>query len=467
MDEMKKGQQYQTLTTNLVGMVRNEILEGRNYLAVPMVMMVEGVLNGSDGPLFYPSEELAKVPQVWNMKPVVVRHPTMNGKSLSACEPAIIENHKVGIIMNTSFDGRRLKAEAWLEPDRLQAVEPQVKEAVEKGRMMEVSTGLFTENENKAGTFKGASYKAIARNLRPDHLAILPDSVGACSIADGAGLLRVNRAERDLVLNALQINSDVSHDEVRQLLYKATENFVRESILHIADIFQDYFIYATEDGLWRQAYAISDGKAVLINPPTQVQREVHYVKIENEKTKMEPKEENKTEIVNGLISEGTWQEADREFLEGLSTNQLGKIAILAKKKEAPADPPTDPEILATNAKNAKAPEAPIQPAAKPTDYLANLPAEIAEVLNEALTTAAERKAELVKTITENKRNILTAEQLSSLNMKELQAMAALAQPEQTAQSKASYVGQGPVGNLAAGVKEEEPLVAPVMNFERK
>lgn len=462
---MNEAQQYQTLVTNLVGIVRNETLEGRKYLAVPMVMMVEGVLNGSEGPLFYPSEELAKVPQVWNMKPVVVNHPTMNGKSLSACEPAVIENHKVGMIMNTSFDGRRLKAEAWVEPDRLEAIKPQVKEAIEKGRMMEVSTGLFTENENKAGTFKGVSYKAIARNLRPDHLAILPDSIGACSIADGAGLLRVNRAERDMVLNALQINSDASHDEVRKLLYKATENFAREGILHISDVFDDFFIYETEKGLLKQAYAISDGKAVLIDFPVQVKREVLYTKIENEKTKMEPKEKTKTEIVNGLISQGIWQEEDREFLDGLSTNQLEKIATPTKKEETPIEPQIDSGPLAANAKNAKAAEPQTQPAAKPIDYLANLPAEIAEVLNEALTTAAERKAELVKTITENKRNILTAEQLSSLNMKELQAMAALAQPEQTA-SKASYVGQGPVGNLKKDA-EEEPLVAPVMNFERK
>lgn len=31
---------------------------------------------------------------------------------------------------------------------------------------------------------------AVARNHRPDHLAILPDQVGACSLADGAGLIR-------------------------------------------------------------------------------------------------------------------------------------------------------------------------------------------------------------------------------------------------------------------------------------
>ena len=56
-----------------------------------------------------------------------------------------------------------------------------------RGEMMEVSTGLFSEIEPKPGVFKGRHYKGVVRNLRPDHLAILPDSIGACSIADGAG----------------------------------------------------------------------------------------------------------------------------------------------------------------------------------------------------------------------------------------------------------------------------------------
>jgi hypothetical protein len=36
----------------------------------------------------------------------------------------------------------------------------------------------------------GRQYVGIARNHRPDHLAILPDLKGSCSIADGAGLCR-------------------------------------------------------------------------------------------------------------------------------------------------------------------------------------------------------------------------------------------------------------------------------------
>ena len=80
IEEEKVNTTFQTLVANLTGMVRKDTLEGREHLVVPMVMMVEGVLDGSNGPLFYPAEEMAKLPQGWNEKPVVVQHP--NG---SAC----------------------------------------------------------------------------------------------------------------------------------------------------------------------------------------------------------------------------------------------------------------------------------------------------------------------------------------------------------------------------------------------
>ena len=59
----------------------------------------------------------------------------LNGKSLSACDPDVLEKYRVGMIMNTSWDGQRLKAEAWLEPSRLEAVDSRVPlNAVQKGR---------------------------------------------------------------------------------------------------------------------------------------------------------------------------------------------------------------------------------------------------------------------------------------------------------------------------------------------
>lgn len=463
---MTESQNYISLVSNLVGLVRNETLEGRPYLAVPMVMIKEGVLNGSDGPILYTSEELAKVPQVWNTKPVVVQHPTLNGKSLSACDPDVLEKYRVGMIMNTSWDGQRLKAEAWLEPSRLEAVDSRVLNAVQKGEMLEVSTGLFSEIEPKPGVFKGRHYKGVVRNLRPDHLAILPDSIGACSIADGAGLMRNSRKEMELILNSFGINRDAAHDKVRLLLRNAASAELGESFDFIENVFDTTFVYKTNEGLWQRNYSLQGGKAVLEGLPVRVERDVTYKALINEnqgKKKMENTIKTKRAIVDELIPLGVRKEEDREFLEGLSEEQLTKNMQTAKTAVVtPSIPPTEEkkeEIVeevkqVDNTEQVKA----------PSDYLEALPAEIREVLNEALSTQAEQKAKLVESIVANKKNILSKEQLTTLKMTELKAMAALAQEEPKA--KTSYAGLGPVGNVQNEVVEE-PLLAPTMNFERK
>ena len=226
--------QQHRLTANLTGgVVRNEEMEGRAYTVVPMVMMVEGVLNGSNGPLLYPANEMAKTPQVWNHKPVVVYHPEIGA---SACSPEIISKQKVGVIMNTTFEApNKLRAEAWLEDDRVALVDVRVQAAIANQMMMELSTGVFVDTDPTPGEFKGTAYDGVTSNFRPDHLAILPDQMGACSIADGAGFIRnqlnathpVNSPEAAKLVKGfrLQLNelvdNELSHDALEAQLRRA------------------------------------------------------------------------------------------------------------------------------------------------------------------------------------------------------------------------------------------------------
>ena len=186
------------VTMNLSPMIRHDSMEGRPYIVVPMIMLTEGVHAGSNGPLYYPGDELAKTPMVWNHKPIVVYHPQINGVGVSACDPIILTNRKIGIILNARFEDGKLHAEAWLEVERVKLVDNRILESLEAGKTVELSTGLFTDNETTEGTWNDEGYTAIARNYRPDHLAILPDKKGACSIEDGAGLLRLNEEIADL-----------------------------------------------------------------------------------------------------------------------------------------------------------------------------------------------------------------------------------------------------------------------------
>jgi hypothetical protein len=184
---------------------RTEFLEGRPHVVVPVIMLTEGVANGSNGPLYYPPDELRRSVPHWNGRPIVVHHPGMEHQN-AANNPAVFTKQRVGTLFNVRYDSksRALKAEAWLDPGRLDAVDARVARAVAAGEWMEVSTGLFTENEQEQGSFRGKAYVAIARDHRPDHLAILPDQIGACSIKDGAGLCRNQvHGEEPLMMPAL------------------------------------------------------------------------------------------------------------------------------------------------------------------------------------------------------------------------------------------------------------------------
>lgn len=172
--------------------VTEKTLGGRKHLVVPVVMMVEGVHNGSHGPVYHSIDELGKWPGSWNGIPVTIDHPQKDGINISANDPEVMESQTVGKIYGTFVkDNAKLAAEAWLDEERLRQISVKILDSINKGDPVEVSLGIFTDDEYKEGKWNGESYDAIARNHRPDHLALLPDSAGACSLLDGCGI-RVN-----------------------------------------------------------------------------------------------------------------------------------------------------------------------------------------------------------------------------------------------------------------------------------
>jgi len=182
---------------NISGKVRRESKGGKSYLVAPMTLIVPGVLNGSQGALFYPPEEVRRNPQIWSGTPIVVYHPQVNGMPVSARDPDILATQGIGIVLHPTAN-EKLKAEGWFDEQKTAKVDQRVLEAL--NQRMEISTGLFTDNLPVPGVFNGTSYNFVARNYRPDHLAILPDKVGACSLDAGCGL-NVNHRSEELVLN--------------------------------------------------------------------------------------------------------------------------------------------------------------------------------------------------------------------------------------------------------------------------
>jgi hypothetical protein len=176
-------------------------------------MLVPGVLSGSKGPLLYPAEEVRKSPDDWNHIPIVVYHPMKDGKPVSARSPSILSKYGVGFVFHSRTDSKGvLKGEGWLDVEATRRVDKSVLDSVQLGKPIELSTGLFVDDEpapegaifnDHRGTRK---YVGIARNYKPDHLAILPSGKGACSLADGCGVL-INEAAMEayqVIVNELE-----------------------------------------------------------------------------------------------------------------------------------------------------------------------------------------------------------------------------------------------------------------------
>ena len=352
----------QHLTLNINGPVRHEKLGGIDHLVVPTVMIVEGVMNGSKGPLYYPAAELESSEPAWNHKPIVVYHPRKG----SACDPDVLNTRKVGVILNTAWDAPKLRTESWLDVLACNRVDKRIIECLEANKAVEVSTGVYTTNEKTSGSFGDKPYDAIARNYRPDHLAILPDQIGACSIADGGGLLQLNaEALREGRLDPVTLSAIMGKTGLRPILTENEKSF-GDIASEIYSILQSRFgwncyidailpsgwvVYCIEKQTFKVGYKVTDKEVTLENDPEEVYRKVSYVTVNGEafQTVSNQKavdKENLTmgmkESIDALIANGGYEEADRPVLEKFTEAKLTALAgkiVVANKEEKPAPTP--------------------------------------------------------------------------------------------------------------------------------
>lgn len=199
-----------SLTRNLqvinarVGQVRRGQIDDRDYIVAPFTSIVPGVLNGSKGGLYYPVSEIAANPGVWNGIPLTIGHPAdpLTNLPESARQPNVLNRVKLGEVYNDHVTPQGERAgEAWFDEKLVARKAPRIYKVLLnalEGRAVpkiEISTGLYTENipvKNGRDPRTGREYDAIATDYRPDHLAILENQTGACSVADGCGVFNAN-----------------------------------------------------------------------------------------------------------------------------------------------------------------------------------------------------------------------------------------------------------------------------------
>lgn len=271
--------------------VSTQTLDGRDFLVVPVVAVKEMVLNG----------ELLLAPQIqesvklWNDTPVSIVHPIVNGKKVSAKGIEFVEKIVVGRLYNAYFENKRLKGEMWIDIEKANTLGGDAKALITRfndGEVVEVSTAYYASTDTETGTFDGDEYSGVQYNIRPDHLAILPSDVGACSLADGCGAPRVNK-RGDLMP---QLKVALQEGESYEMRNEALENAVREAVIpsgstgwyvYLSDIYEGSVVYAItqpdqEVGYFEVSYTIDGDQAVVLGEAVEVKRAVKYVPVANE-----------------------------------------------------------------------------------------------------------------------------------------------------------------------------------------
>lgn len=344
------------ITCNISGVARRDFIGPHEYVVVPVTMIVPGVLVGNRGPIFYSADENKRDPMAWNHIPLTDDHPTQN---VSARSAAVLKDKWLGILLNAHADANgSLKGEAWFDVKATEKARPGYIRRIENGEKIELSTGLGMDAVDQPGTTNnGQSYGLVATNYRPDHLAILFDKPGACSLRDGCG---VNNCAGDTLCKKCkhQQDSDAdSHDE---------------------------------DGTKKAATTTTNSKGFQMS---EVTRE---------------------SVIAGLITNcAAWTEDDRETLNAMSDDQLKRIA----KAEAIhiANAKAVEELNAKNAADAKAKatkdakkaaDEQAQNAAKPTpqtpeEWFKAAPEEVKTILNHARGLQEKHRAELVGKLVAN------------------------------------------------------------------
>jgi cation transport regulator ChaB len=342
------------LVVNLRGRTRRTTFQGRKFLVAPATLIVPGVLSGSKGPHLYPLEEIRRNPDSWNGIPIVVYHPYKDGKPVSAQSPDILEKQQVGWIFSSHANGR-LRAELYFDEEKTRKVDERVLDALYKNKPMELSTGLHVESEPapENSSYSGKQYSFVARNYKPDHLAILPDQTGACSLEDGCGL-NVNsqgRFELELVLNSIAPDyvmnpkgqweppeAGDAPEEVKKILRAVYSQWRDE--------------HPSEDAAVKAKGAkIAWGAVKRAGWKKDAKGKWHKSqKTSNKEDTMDPlSEEQRTSLVEQLINDcDCWDEEDKDVLSNLSDEKLQKLVANVTRSYTSESKSTSSETIDLN-----------------------------------------------------------------------------------------------------------------------
>lgn len=456
--------------------IQTKEFEGKKYLVVPVVMMVEGVHTGSGGPILHTAEELGKFTSSWDGRPVTISHPKRDGGYISANSPEVLEE-SVGFIFHTHFDSGKLKAEAWINEEKIKARSTTALAYIRNGKPLDVSVGVFTDSEAVSGDWNGEQYEAVAHNYRPDHLALLPGEQGACSWNDGCGI-RVNSNKKGgIMLNELlqtfaQLNeqgyyatligNEQGYNETQRSLQMALNAKDTENLRHyITEVYDNRIVYeqynATGSGgstLYQLNYVTNDkGDVSFEDIPVEVRRKVEYVTMEMKRTvNNNSKKGGKTMTVCCLAKieqliankNSRFTEEDKEWLLAQDEATIDKLN------------PVEVETPQVNREEALS----VLSLQTVEDYLSIMPVEMQSQVKIGLSTYEANRSKTIQSILDNSaEGVWVKEELEGLTDSTLEKLAKSIAP-------VDYSGQGAGGQMQVNAGEKEVLLPAGMEMKK-
>jgi hypothetical protein len=469
---------FQGVRAHVSGGYSTGELHGKEYIVVPVVALVEGVLQGmaAEGPELALASEFGKFPDSWNGRPIVMSHPVVDGTPVSANSPAVLHEYQIGFIFNSSMDSSKLVLEAWVDRDLMSNLNDDSKailETLEKGEMIEVSTGYFAEIEKLIGMHNNKKYEAVQRTIVPDHLAFLPNgTLGACSNKDGCGAqLAVNakksdeftptktfrtdkhccaecaeHAEGNTVANKDKIEDDkdtkgdkpkkksdpkayeavtiantiaggVTLGDAREVVACAIRETQGNDYAYVVAMTTTHVIYEAYNsiqgfyGKYQRTYSVAADGAVTLGDEVQEVRLMTKVVAVNSS---EDESEANNQEQDQMTTQNNGAPAASEPKVQTITNDSGSLEITTNADGS--------QSFAFTPKANAAPKAP----ATAAEFVAQAPKEIQEVLNAGMKMHSQKVEGTIKALKDSGRCKFTDDQLKAMSLDTLEAMAELA-----------------------------------------
>ncbi len=443
----------ESLVSNLNKTTRRETLHGRSFVVAPITLIVPGVLKGSQGALFYSRGEIARNVDAWNGMPLTVMHPKdSSGRSVSGRTPAANEDHGVGNIYNATIVDGSLVGEAWFDVQTTENLSPEIAASLASRQKIEISTGLFTDNIKapKDSEHDGEPFSFFATNLRPDHVAILSDQVGACSLDDGCGVL--NDDQHAVEHEAISGDSSQGPEAINHIQNGGGKMPLNKEkkIALVAELIEN--CEHCDEADKAVFNAMSDEKLLAWQADSQKRiADTAVVNAVQEFAGDTPRDGLVEFVTNAAKKNAEDDEEDDENLTPEEKAEKAKPAFLKKNKDK--DMVTKNEV--------------VEPKTE-AEWLAEAPASVQNMLRNAKQIEDEKKGELITQIVANvedeKKKAAVVNQLKDKDLDELRILTSLV-PAPDPVANVNYVGaQGSIPIENDGFDKDDVLVSPVMNW---